>query len=376
MKYSIWIFALTLLTLASPAYANDAVFGGAGSDLIPLKEKRIKMVSEDIEIVETAKSKAWDGRHWSIKATYIFENPTEESITTTFGFPESTCDEDGDCNSRDDSKFTFHDMKTSVDGKRVKMTTGSVKKDSEWSKELERVHLFEVTIPAGKKVEVVHRYLMGTSGSSMQDEWVTYVTRTGALWNGPIGSAKFTIKLLERPWGFSFPADYKLESFGTSKDGKTTTIAFAMKDWTPKQDLNVLLGSDFTSTAGCPSLITDGWDFYGGEEDTKPDLKAVAKAFEGKKLEDVRRCRNLVYAAHGYTFKDRSLQDFFYAYQTPVDEKKTEKFWGYSGMNYMEGPSKAVVFAPDPNYKPSHLNKRERRWVKALKAYEKSLKKK
>lgn len=364
----------TLLATSGTALANDAVFGGSGASISPIKEKRLRMASESIVIREKPGSKAWGGaRHWDIEATYRFENPTKESITTQFGFPESTCDEDSDCNSMDDSKYTFHNMKTTVEGKKVKVTQGTVDQDNPWGRELGRVHLFDVTIPAQKTVEVVHHYQMGKSGSVMADDWVMYITRTGALWNGPIGSAKFTIEVLERPWGFSYPADYNLTTFETSKDGKLTTIAFEMKDWTPKQDLDVVLGSTLAETASCPSVEMASWKFY-DEGSSEPKVDAVEAAFSGKSTDDVRRCRNMVYAAHGYSFKDKKLQDFFYKYSTPVAVEKTEGFWGYYDSHNGSGPFKAVVFAPDANYSPSHLSELETKWVKALKALEKKRK--
>jgi len=371
---SLLIFCL-LTGLSTQALANDAVFGGTAADLVPIKEKNLKMASEDIEIIEMAPSKEWDGlRHWQINATYTFENPTKKEISATFGFPEMACDEEGDCNTKGDSRFTFHNMKTSVDGKQVKVSVGKVDKDSKWAPELGQVHMFKVTIPAGKKVEVVHNYQMGTSGSSMQDEWVSYVTKTGSLWNGPIGSAKFTIKLLRRPWGFSYPADYKLKSYETEKDGKHTSIVFAMKNWVPKQDLNLLLGSQFTGMAKCPPMQQVIWEVYQSEDEPQVDL--MDEYFKSMSDADLRKCRNLVYAAHGYTFKDKKLQKLFYKYQTPVDEEKTRGFWGYSGYNWTEGSKKAVVFAPSSNYSPDHLTKDEVKWVKAFKAIEKRRKSK
>lgn len=368
---SLSIAAALCLTTAPPAHANDAVFGGTGASITPIAEKRLKMASESIAIREKAASTSWNGaRHWDIEATYSFENPTDEPITAQFGFPEYTCDEGGDCNSKNGSPYTFYNMQTTVAGKKVKLSTGKVDSKSQWGEILGRVHLFDVTIPAGKRVEVVHRYQMGKSGSFMQDDWVMYITRTGALWNGPIGSAKFSIELLERPWGFSFPADYELAKFETSRDGKKTTIDFEMKEWTPKQDLHVVLGSDFGEMAGCPSLEMNLERFY-EEGSREPRLESVEEVFASHSLEQIRRCRNLVYAAHGYTFKDRTLQDFLYKYSTPVDVEKTEGFWGYVYAHGGDGPFKAVVFAPDANYASSHLSERETRWVKALKMLEK-----
>ena len=39
------------LAATPAAQANDATFGGRGSDLVPLQETRVRMVSEDIRLV-------------------------------------------------------------------------------------------------------------------------------------------------------------------------------------------------------------------------------------------------------------------------------------------------------------------------------------
>ena len=48
---SLLMFCL-LTGLSTQALANDAVFGGTAADLVPIKEKNLKMASEDIEIIE------------------------------------------------------------------------------------------------------------------------------------------------------------------------------------------------------------------------------------------------------------------------------------------------------------------------------------
>ena len=250
---------LTLLTSAlgfsSLAYANDFSFGGDAADLKPIKETRLKMASEAIVIKEKARrKKAWTETYWAITATYTFANPTEEAIEATFGFPEKRCDETGDCAALGKERYTFRDMKTSVDGKSVAMRVEEISPESEWSTELGRVHMFDVAVPAGGSIEVVHRYEMGQSGSSLGDDHLHYITKTGALWNGPIGKATFTITLRERPWGFSFPAEYELKEYATSQSGKTTTLRFEMTDWTPEEDLWLVRSSSRTEVGGCPSL--------------------------------------------------------------------------------------------------------------------------
>lgn len=56
------------LALVSPMiFANDATFGGRGSDLLPLQETRVRMASEDILL---DLDPLQDG--WRVTATYQF----------------------------------------------------------------------------------------------------------------------------------------------------------------------------------------------------------------------------------------------------------------------------------------------------------------
>ena len=363
----------TVALCSSTALANDAVFGGTGADLAPLEEKTLRMVSEDILIEEVGPKGKWVTNHWEIKATYVFENPSDKAKATTFGFPEATCDpEESPCNIRDEKRDnTFYNMKTTVDGKKVKVKLGEVAKDNKWAHELGRVHLFEVKIPAKSKITVVHQYDMGMSGSFMQDTALEYVTRTGSLWNGPIGSARFTIRVKDRPWGFHYPETYDLESFTTKKEGKhyKTEIVFAMKDWTPTQDLMLTLGSDYITHKKCPSILMHAdalRDDKGGI-----DLEYAKETFEDLSKEDLRLCRNIPYAHHGYAFKDKRLDTLFYS--KSISTPATKSNWASLGQLGLEKEKHRVVtFAKSANYSPEMLSKNELIYVKAIKAVEKS----
>lgn len=366
--------ALTLLAAlgaASPAAANDAVFGGAGADVAPVKEDRLRMVSEDILIELVGKKDGWRGEHWEITAKYVFENPTSEDVSTTFGFPERLCQSEGNCNTKEGDEVTFHGMKTTVGGKPARVRVGKVSSESEWAPELGRVHLFEVKLPAKKKVEVVHRYQMGISGSFMQETELFYVTKTGALWAGPIERARFTIRTPHRPWGFSFPKNFSLERFDSQLvEGKARTeIVFSMKDWTPTQDLRVILGSDYAQYDKCPSMVMFIDNVYFDEEF---DLDQAKKELAELDDAQLRVCRNLAFAHHGYTFKDKKLNARFYHMRAPTSAAKARKHWMFTDMIAQKAEHRVVLHAPNPHYSPKMLTPRERKWVRAFKAVEKA----
>lgn len=356
--------AALILSLAVPslASANDGTWGGTGSDLVPLKEKRIRMAAEDI-VMEYVPVKKY-GQRWLITATYTFENPTDEKITVQMGFPERFCDGESDCGSPD-NKHTFFDMKTTVDGKPVKVVVGKVSsKDEQWAPELGRVHLFDVTFAPKSKVSVVHTYHHGYSGSSIGDSGLYYITKTGSLWNGPIGKARFTVRMPERPWGLVYPKTYNLKSYTSRKQGKTATteLIFEQENWTPTQDLDLYFGSPLTQSAGCPQVHEAGI----GEGIKKATPEAAQEAFGKLTDDELRVCRNLPYAHHGYSFKDEKLQKYFYtgakAVSGPYDGEDPKDFI-------------RIDYQPNPFYDEAMLSKDEQGYVKLIKLVEDARKK-
>src|SRR5688572_28702882 len=109
--------ALAAALTPTPALTNDATFGGAGADLVPLAEQRVQLKSEDIRL--TSK-----GYEWLIDATYVFYNPGE-LVKVQVGFPEYRCEEGFDCNN-----VAFSDLETTVDGVRVEHRQGQLEKGS------------------------------------------------------------------------------------------------------------------------------------------------------------------------------------------------------------------------------------------------------
>ena len=363
------LFTLLFIVSVVPVtvYANDSVFIRLSSDVAPVEETRLIMASEEIVITERSlkkERKPWDETYWSIAATYTFANPTDEPVEVTLGFPEGQCndscgdecDDDERC-SQENLHYTFRDMTTQVDGKRVTMRLAEIAPQSEWSSEFGTVHLFDVTVPAKGSVEVTHRYEMDQSRGSQGEDYFYYVTRTGALWNGPIGKASFTLELLNRPWGFSFPPGYELTEYATNKAGDKTVVRFEMTDWTPRHDLLFMRGAMNLVTLGCPTE-----EFLLGSFINLWRLEELSE-------EQLRTCRNLFYAYHGYTFKDQTLYDLFYGHAEPTPVSEMRDAWGASSS--VDPEHSGVLFRPHEGYSPDHLSADETHWIKAIKKIEK-----
>lgn len=341
--------ALLCVVLVAPAPANDASFGGEGADLAPLRETRVRMASEDIVIAQPAPG----ADRWDVTATYRFENPTGEAVALTMGFPERHCGPDDDCGF--DNRFT--NLRTTVRGERVAQRVAEADPEAAWVPDLGRVYLFDVRFAPGETVEIVHRYRMGQSGSVDGGREVLYVTRTGALWAGPIGRARFTIRTYERPWRLSFPTEYRLERYveAVHRGHGRTEIVFEQTAWTPQRDLHVFLGHAFNGleTFGDLDCPAPGGD----EERTR---ERVARIDE----DDLAACRNAVFAAHGRPFASAALRRFFYRSPRTVPNA-----FGYPELEF-GGDWTLIHFAPNPSWSPRLLTEAERRYVRAIRARE------
>lgn len=302
---------LAIVVAAPNASANDAAVGGRGIDLSPIQETRIHMVSEDIRIAQV------EGAQFSVHAIYIFENPGDEAVALRMGFPERRCDDDtgSDCNS--DGSFSA--MRTSVDGALVEHTIEEVGPRTEWGEELGRIFVFRVDLAAGERKTVEHHYTYTGTDTVMGVE-LEYVTRTGALWGGPIEDATFTIT-------FNKPVCeiWMHESMVAAIVERTTTaegmsIKLHYDDWTPERDIVFPLiaqGWDQciqTIRSPCPQFSES--DLTHASAVDFQNMSAEVAANRGYDLAELRICRNLPYAMLGYPFRSADLRATFYGLNT------------------------------------------------------------
>ncbi len=297
---------LAALLSLLPAHANDSAFGGSGSDLIPLQETTIRMASEEITFT-AASPLNFEGTwgEWEVVAKYRFENPSERAVKLTMGFPETRCGEEWEGDSSPHCG-EFRGLRTEVRGAAVEMRAGKVAKPP-WSERLGTVYLFEVAFKPKETIEIVHTYRYDrTPGAGYES--LTYVTATGALWNGPIGSARFRLLGVETPpVTIQFPPSFRLaeSSERPTPAGGRTDLTFEARNWRPTGDFNLtLFNAPWPSRFNCPPL--------GGTEEYDSDWQALdAKA--------LRVCRNLPFAAHGKAFQDRELAEQFYRPEGPSE---------------------------------------------------------
>lgn len=291
----------------SEASANDAAVGGRGIDLSPIQETRIRMVSEDIRLVQIERAQ------FSVHATYVFENPGDEPVALRMGFPERRCGPDSVSDCNDDGSFS--EMRTLVGGERVAHTVEQVGPRTEWGDELGRIFVFSVDFAPGERKIVEHHYTYTGTDTVMGVE-LEYVTRTGALWSGPIEDATFTIT-------FNKPVceTWMHESMFAAIAERSTTaegsrIKLHYENWTPERDIvfpAIVQGWDACTQmpqSHCPQFSEQSLrnaDALGFE-----NMSAEVAGSSEYDLAELRVCRNLPYAMLGYPFRSADLRAIFY----------------------------------------------------------------
>lgn len=311
-----WYALVGLVLLASwptQARANDGVFGGSGAALAPLASTPIRMVREDITMELAGRPLAWN-----VTAIYEFENPTAAPVVVQMGYPETRCDaNEGDCSGQGGR---FRGLDTRVRGRRVQHRIGRVSEDSAWAAALDRVYLFNVTFAPHEHVRVEHHYTYDRSFTAVLGENVFYLTRTGALWNGPIGEARFTIRTPNPPWVVEHPRAFRLASWDRGVVGRraVTTLVFEARDWRPAEDFGVLLGDSAQLEAG--TAVGDGSvDLsdcavgFRGPGRSREDRRYAAETLRDASSDQLVGCMNVALALSGAAIPDarwrRALYD-------------------------------------------------------------------
>ncbi len=283
-------FAFVILSSwATVAAANDASFGGAGADLVPLTETRVRLQSEDVLIVFR------EGR-WHVEARYVFVNDAPDPVTLQVGFPELRCLREIDC-----AESAFDGLATVVDGNPVEHRQGHLDASAELADYLGVVWLYDVTFPPRVELTVEHRYSMQTGANMMFYRFTSYVTRTGTRWAGPIGRARFTVRF--PPYAHTIGRTQGITSQGiklveTGEGAPYVETTYESRDWVPTSDLHFSFNASTEMAQGrlpettppgaqCPNLFDPA-------EAEKPD------------------CRNVIYGTRGYPFANEALREYFF----------------------------------------------------------------
>lgn len=283
------VLLLTGLSWGAPLRANDSAFRGAPADLFPQVQANEHMESEDILLVATHSE-------WRVVAKYVFKTASKQRVPVQIGFPELRCWDDEYAPCFGDRRF--RDMKTLVDGKPVPLTEGKLSKRAEWSSYLGTIWLFNVEFPPEGRVTIEHRYRVETGESSNGDRFMDYVIRTGSLWGGSIGHARFTVRF--PAYAFEVQAqlspDFKVTPprMVDGPDPYTELVAEA-KAFRPTKDLQFRFNARADN-----AKVSEGIPSF---EQVQRDGSAEA----------VSQRMNLLYASKGFEFRSKELRTKFYA---------------------------------------------------------------
>ena len=348
------LFSLSTVLLQ----ANDASIGGIGSDLVLLSEGRIRMVSEDIRLVQKYEGVS----DWTVYAHYIFENPTSDTVTIRMGFPEKRHCEREEEDYGDSYDPRFRNLQVRINGNPVAYDTGTVQRN-EWEFCLGTVYIFEVSFAPGERKQVDHTYEY-TGSSSVMGVEVDYLTRTGRLWNGPIGSARFTVAIAGFSSWIAWPEEYHLveyyrDRFPTDPYGTVRSVyTFHQREWKPE--------SDFTATVNVfyedelPDCCPQRWEREEAMRGADPKGE-LRKLLECLPDDSIRICRNLVFARYGRPFADSILDQRFY----PPATRRPDYWDDDDGLPYL-----SLGYFRNPRYSDELLSREDREFVAILKQIE------
>lgn len=191
---------LPLLCVAGLASANDTSVNAGGSNPQPVgefkgEESVVRMVSEKIDIT-------FGKEQSKVHCRFVFRSTkTSGDAKQTLGFPDLVGEDDSG---------EIRSMITKIDGKEVEgkvedgyfinedsMPRGALGKPPHADMVITeaKYHTVAVTFPPEKDVIVERIYTVDNGGSVMGNRTFGYTTLTGAIWNGTIGKAEFTVTL-------------------------------------------------------------------------------------------------------------------------------------------------------------------------------------
>jgi hypothetical protein len=216
-----------------------------------------------------------------------------------------------------------------------------------------RVHLYDIEFAPHESVEVFHRYSHDGPYPNNGEYRVSFMTVTGANWNGPIGRARFRVRTPHRPLGMRFPAEYSFISSierpeQSGRDVRGNEIVFETNDWTPKRDLDLLFEWETPFTGSFQDYPPPSWrrEAFGY---AIPEDGCSAEGVRESSEVEIRHCVRVLYALHGAPFQDEKLRTKFY--RSPErDDKGTIKI----------GLTSTPLFVPDV------FSRRERAYLAAF----------
>lgn len=328
MRQTLSIFLLFLIW--NTAFSNDGIYLTSGSNIYPISETRISL---DKEVLSYSISNGIA----TVNINFEFNNPENISRKLKVGFqaPSSV----GDVTDRYSNSPQIRDFKIqSIDGllpfeiKAAECEDCPLKDTSEIDfSQFESgvfVYLFEIEFKPGVNT-IQHSYSYPASNNVSVDEMYDYILTTGAKWAGQ------TIK------DFRLDIDFGTNSYFYVKDmfgptakwtingtGKVTDTGFSfeefnrmvriisgnlsieVKNFRPESNLEigVICNSSFISYLLDNKNVSSR--IYNSLQYRTTDLKSLTTD-DALNKEELRICRNYLFAKYGYDFNSPDLKVYF-----------------------------------------------------------------
>jgi hypothetical protein len=301
---------LLILFVSSAASANDSAFGGSGALPIPIPETKIAMLDEKIIIKGVDISKKAMQGSWSYYCQYLFSNLSDKKVSFTMGFPFPVDEGYGDIAVPSGIKVKkgsplVYGFKVYLDGSIVPSKRQKIGENKDSRLYYKQAYLWPMTFLPKQKINVVHTYETGVSQDVMGYDTVSYVLKTGRLWNGgKIGQAHIEV-IPNTPTRLCHEVDnttsIRPEPSGMTIHGigKKRKYVWNLAAFTPNTDLSLCL---MTAKNYIPYKVVYPLAYNAGE---------LPKALTKLSKQQLRRLRNSIYAQYGKQFKSKELQQYF-----------------------------------------------------------------
>ncbi|NLH50055.1 MAG: YARHG domain-containing protein [Myxococcales bacterium] len=323
---------LGVILAAGAATANDAEFRGDGATVYLVKNERIRMLEEEIEIKNATRPD--ESYTFRAHCRFRFRNLSDQPVTVEMGFPDwraNPYEEDAK------EQYLMRDFRVTVAGKRLPTKHKKVVENNGQSQvrladggklACDAAYTWQVRFKPKQEIVVVNEYSFGgfaTVGGLWEYAreksrlthadvfWgnikpklnydmagftaVTYIVTSGLSWAESIGKAKISLEIppdLPPNRLLPAPAGYHI------RDGK---VVWEFADWKPQTEITLYLIRNFLEGDTDPSLV------FGNVA----EARAWAEWAEKNRFDraSVNLVKNALFARHGHAFQNPRLTRYF-----------------------------------------------------------------
>ncbi|WP_419420857.1 YARHG domain-containing protein [Legionella sp. D16C41] len=300
------LFSLGAIVIT--AQANDTAFGGTGASPYPIEQPNIKMVAEKIVISGQNLNKTNLGGSWHYQCNYLFKNNLNQPITIQMGFPFPINNEFSNVavpagqQSRQGAALVYN-FTVSARNKPLAVKRQKITPNKEKDLFYKDAFVWLLTFSPKEVVSINHQYDTGATFDVMGYNWVSYVLKTGKLWqSGKIDSTEIDIipntptrlcSELSKNAHYTVPKPKGMKIVGS---GKNRHYIWKLKNFSPNDDLSLCIqtGRNYIRYQVVYALLRE--DLTHLRKMTKAQLGLI---------------RNTIYAQYGRQFQDSKLQHYF-----------------------------------------------------------------